>query len=105
MNGLFMKVTLNSTSHDVTLPWKPALNVVLADSAVLPLTPDAMLFAQVLDEVQLTLVHPAGNRDQHKAERIFGPQGGLVRVEPFMSDGKTLVVQHIHLKAAITNHL
>jgi len=34
------------------------------------LAQDAILFAQVLDDLQLTLVHPAGNRDEHKPEGI-----------------------------------
>jgi hypothetical protein len=36
------------------------------------LTQDAVLFAQAVDHLQLTLVHPPGNRDEDEPERIQG---------------------------------
>jgi hypothetical protein len=51
---------------------QPAALLVCQPESPFPqlLTQDAILFAQVFDDVRLTLVHPAGNRDQHKPQRI-----------------------------------
>jgi hypothetical protein len=46
---------------------------------------DAVLFAQVLDHVQLAVIHPSGKRDQEKTERIEGCR----HVVAFIIDGAT----------------
>jgi hypothetical protein len=49
----------------------PALVIGEPQPSIAELFPkDAVLFAQVLDHVQLALIHPSGKRDQEKTEGV-----------------------------------
>lgn len=51
----------------------PALVIVEAQPSFAELfTKNSVLFTQVLDHVQLALIHPSGKRDQEKTELIEG---------------------------------